>query len=884
MKNSGTSPQTHPELPREQGYVAWAIECLHKMIERTRSLPDSAADRMSQLALERTMHSRVNQLLGSETEILFGRLDMNSDETFYVGKSHVDGESLSDTPAVVDWRTDLGECFYQATRSNPAGVGRRRTITVKRTTVLGLSDEMLTAGFEPPALPLEIPDPPVPPQVETPPRAGLAPAAAPAVPTPTEAEPAAAPSERAPSVAEEPAASPPQAPLAAALRAVPGDDQEAGPPAAANPFEDLADEAAALSQLEPESLNDIVAAEYELRASDLLLDELERERSGSMGEIVATIQADQDRLIRADPETPLAIQGGPGTGKTVVALHRAAWVLYQQRDRMMEPSVLIVGPNPNFLEYTRGVLPALGELATVQATVDELAVQGLTSADRLRVRPRREESPQAERLKGDPRLCEVIALAVWSHVAPEPIEVGFGRFSLRLSLEEVQDIIESCWFGRVPYGEARREVAQRISGALGQELTRRGGAAATTADTLSQLEIQVRRSLADGGVMSRMFPPVAPRTVVRQLYVDEGFRDRVADELDASERAVLASGVAVSKKGKVRYEWSAADLPLLDEAAVVIAGPPQRFAHVVIDEAQDLSPMQWRVIRRRSVGKSATIAGDLAQATTAWSPTSWDDVASWGGYGDSIDVSHLRLGYRVPQPIMAYAGRLLSRAAPGLDQTQSFRPGSDPVVVATDRRELLDTVMREVRKNRRLAGSLAVICDPDTERRLRAKLEAAADGVADVSLVVDVQSKGLEYDRIIVVEPARIARGGDSGLRRLYVCLTRATKQLTVVHAAPLPAELGPPPDWRQRDSTARLRHQVRDSRLKGATGTKEWRSHVAEEYPQAYRRWSAEEDAQLTREVADGRTVAEIAEIHQRRTGGISSRIRKLGLNPPPQ
>lgn len=873
MRDSGTSPDSHPELPLEQGYVAWAVECLHKMIERTRALPDSAADRMSQLALERNMQSRLHQLLGSENEILFGRLDMNSDETFYVGKSHVDGESLSDTPAVVDWRTDLGECFYQATRSNPAGVGRRRTIKVKRTTVLGLSDELLIDGFEPPMLPLEIPDPPEPPRVEAPPRAGLAPA---------EVEPADAPAELAPAGAEEPAAPLPEAQLAAALSASAEDDQAAAVPVDANPFEDLADEAEALSQAEPESLSDVVAAEYELRASDLLLDELERERSGSMGEIVATIQADQDRLIRADPETPLVIQGGPGTGKTVVALHRAAWVLYQQRDRMMESSVLIVGPNPNFLEYIRGVLPALGELATVQATVDELAVQGLTSADRVRVRPRRESSQEEQRVKGDPRLCEAVALAVWSHVAPEPIEVGFGRFSLRLSLEQVQDIIEACWFARVPYAEARREVAQRISGALGQELTRRGGAAATTADMLSQLEVHVRRTLAEAGVMSRMFPSVAPRTVIRQLYVDQEFRDRVVDELDASERAVLGSGVAVSKKGKVRYEWSAEDLPLLDEAAVVIAGPPQRFAHVVVDEAQDLSPMQWRVIRRRSVGKSATIAGDLAQATSAWSPTSWDDVASWAGYGDAIDVSHLRLGYRVPQPIMEYAGRLLSRVAPGLDQTQSFRPGSDPIIVSTTRQELLDEAVRSVRDARDQPGSLAVICDPDTERRLRARFDAA-DDLSHVALVVDVQSKGLEYDRTIVIEPARIARGGDIGLRRLYVCLTRATKQLTVIHADPLPTELGVPADWRQRDSAARLRQQVRDGRLKGATGTKEWRSHVAQEYPQAYRRWTAEEDAQLAREVAEGRTVAEIAELHQRRPGGISSRIHKLGLTSRP-
>lgn len=851
----------------EEAYVGWVHEIIRSLIIRLGSLSGAAGDRSTHVALNKVAESRIKKLREAEREVLFGRLDMASDDTFYVGKILI-ADDDADLPAVVDWRSGIGECFYQATHAEPAGVGRRRTINVSGRRVSKVSDELLTPGFVAPSSELQVPTPP--PGAELPP------------PLPPEFR---APSDDAelietPPVALEPAAAEsPKAlghgvdgePSISWFDAGPEPEAEASEPAGADPFADTefsAPEAA-------EQLPLIVSEEFELRAGDILLDELERARSGTMGEIVATIQADQDRLIRADPDEPLVIQGGPGTGKTVVALHRAAWVLYQQRERNFGQSVLVVGPNRRFLSYIHGVLPALGEMETTQSTIDDLARSRLGTADVVRTAVRRGDDLETERLKGDSRMAEVIARAVWQACAPESLEVGFGRFTLRLDQQQVEELIERSWFSSLPYAEARREFVEQVVEALEGELVRRGGSLSASADALEQLKRQARQSLRDDGTIRRVFPQVTPRAIVRRLMLDAEFRDLVADDLTESERALLGRGAV----GSNRYSWTAADLPLLDEAAFVIDGQPDRSSHVIVDEAQDLSPMQWRVIRRRCVGRSATIAGDLAQATSAWSPSSWDEVAKRAGFGETVDVSELRLGYRVPMPIMEYAGRLLPIAAPSVELPQSFRAGTDPVMHSVSKTGVVDAAVSAAEGWNEQPGSMALVCPPSMERALQKAVDDSALGEGRVEVIVDHMAKGLEFDRVIMVEPHLIARGDVPGLRRLYICLTRATQELAVVHSEAPPEPLGMPTDWRLRDTAVRLRERVRESRLKGATGTREWRSQVAKEYPQAYRRWTPAEEAQLREEIGTGKSIEEIAELHHRRPGAIRSRVQKLGL-----
>ena len=854
------------DIPHEQAYVNWALRQLVRKIEMLRDLPSTAADKATFRALQRMSQAKINALDKARNKIVFGRMDMESEDTYYLGSTHVDGEEI-DQPAVIDWRTPMGERFYQATISDSLGVGRRRTIKVEHEVVSDVSSEILIPGFVARERQIKMPEPPI-----------LAPKTAASV---AESEAAAHSKELARAEADaqeraraEAAAAEDARALAAAALAL--TEATAQPPVStgANPFEKSGDQLDSPSN-DP-SLDEIVAEEYGLRAPDILLADLEKVRSGNMGEIIATIQADQDRLIRTDPNVALVIQGGPGTGKTVVVLHRAAWVIYQQQQKpgFADSSVLIVGPNPRFLEYIEEVLPALGETSTVQSTVDELAKLGLPKADRPRTTVRRLDEPMAERLKGDTRLVSVIEQAVWSHVKIEKIELGFGRFTLRVPVTSLEMFVQQMRSSKVSYEESRTNLWEHIAEELGRDLVRREGVGGVSADTLQNLRQESRRVVSASGAMTRMFPSLSPRAVVKRLLQEAPFRDLVAADLTKRERTVLGLG-----DQKKKYQWTSADLALIDEAASVIKGQTKRFAHVVVDEAQDLSPMQWRVVSRRSAGQSATIAGDLAQATSAWSPTSWEEVGDWAGYNAPVRVTELKIGYRVPMPIMDYACRLLPASGAGVDPPQSFRSGSAPVIERARKRDLARKVAQRVEVLQETPGAVAVICDPTNEKAIRSELGSLNVDPESYTLIVDTFAKGLEFDRVIVVEPTLIARGGVSGLRRLYICLTRATKDLIVIHTRVLPAELGQPADWRLGQATAQLRTKVRDGMIQATAGTQEWRAQVAEEYPHAYRRWTEAEEDQLAGEVQQGLSIEEIAELHERRVGGIRTRIKKLGL-----
>ncbi|HTO01372.1 MAG TPA: UvrD-helicase domain-containing protein, partial [Microthrixaceae bacterium] len=376
------------------------------------------------------------------------------------------------------------------------------------------------------------------------------------------------------------------------------------------------------------------------------------------------------------------------------------------------------------------------------------------------------------------------------------------------------------------------------------------------------------------GIVTQIFPPVSARAVVRRLMADRGFRESAADDLTHDELQRFDT----EPSRKRQYRWSVADIPLIGEAAFVLSGAPDRYSHVIIDEAQDLSPMQWRMIRRRTAGRSMTIAGDLAQATSAWTPDTWSDVRRWAKLGKHLDVSELSLGYRVPIPIMEYAGRLLAYCAPAVNLPQSFRPGVDPVAHRVESSNVIDTALEIAHRWSDLPGSLAIICPPSLETKIRNAV-TESDLPDSVEVVNDTVVKGLEFDRILVLEPSLIARGGINGLRRLYICLTRATQELAVVHSQDLPDELGQPEDQQRQEQAVELRSRQREKQLKAPTGSKIWRGQVADEYPHAYRRWSSEEEALLRDELTRGMSVLEISEAHRRRPGGITSRIKKLGL-----
>jgi DNA helicase IV len=503
---------------------------------------------------------------------------------------------------------------------------------------------------------------------------------------------------------------------------------------------------------------------------DFLLDELERSREPFMRDIVATIQADQYRLITRDTEPPLVVQGGPGTGKTAVGLHRASYVLYAHRQRLRR--VLVVGPNPTFMEYVSHVLPTLGEESVEQRAVGEL-VDGLeVSAIDL---------PEVARLKGDPRLADVLRRAAERTSEPHPEELVArmeGEY-VRVRERDVAALLEAVReeLGLTAHARERfrMDVLRRFYEDYG---TRLGGLAWRD---FGEVERALRAKGFLGRWLDRVWPTVAPERLVRLLLTARPRLAEAADGfLDAEEQKLLL-------RPRSGFGWSDADVPLVDEAHALVAEPPRTFGHVIVDEAQDLTPMQLRMISRRAVGGSLTILGDIAQATGPVPYRSWDDVLVRLPEGEGAEVAELRHAYRVPAEIMALALPLLPEIAPDAAPPIAFRPGGTPpriVEVAAD--ELVTHALHEALELARDDGLLAVIL-PD---ELVPEFESASAYEDGIPLLSPRRAKGLEFDHVVVVEPALIAEG-ETGLRELYVALTRPTRTLVVVHARPLPAALG---------------------------------------------------------------------------------------------
>ncbi len=521
--------------------------------------------------------------------------------------------------------------------------------------------------------------------------------------------------------------------------------------------------------------------------SAILRTEIERPRVGPMRDIVATIQPDQDDIVRADLATSVVVQGAPGTGKTAVGLHRAAYLLYTYRDQVSRQGVLVVGPNDSFLRYIADVLPALGE---IEATHRSIA--GLTE----RVRVRAVDDPARSRLKGDERMAEVVRRAVWARLR-EPTEalvVPRGARRWRVPAYEVAELVAGLRERQVRYGTGRTMLAQRLAHVV---LVKMENAGDSPDD---RVQDAVARSAPVRAYVDSVWPKTDPAGVVWSLLSSAEHLAAVADGLlSAEEQRLLLWPKPPRSAGTAR--WTLADAVLVDEAADALDRTAST-AHVVLDEAQDLSPMMLRAVGRRCATGSVTVLGDLAQATSLVSVDDWDTAMRHLGK-PGARIEELTTGFRVPASVMSFATQLLPTIAPGLRVPRSVRPAeAGDLVVVRSAAPVADAV-QAVRSAMQLEGSIAaIVADAWVQRMSKALLAAGVPHAilgteGDVDTRVDVVpaalAKGLEFDHVVLVEPAAITAAEPDelvGLRRLYVCLTRAVMTLCVLHAEPLPEQL----------------------------------------------------------------------------------------------
>jgi DNA helicase IV len=522
-----------------------------------------------------------------------------------------------------------------------------------------------------------------------------------------------------------------------------------------------------------------------LRGGDALLAELERARTGEMLDIVATIQAEQDEIIRAPLDQLVAVQGGPGTGKTAVGLHRAAFLLYNHPE-LSRSGVLVLGPSRAFLRYIAQVLPALGEEAVIQTTVADLAP---------RVRVSGEDAFAVGRLKGDARVAEVLArsLGLRRRRLEDPVRVQARSAGCVLAVDQVNDLADSIAGNPGPYKAGRAALRTRLVGLVRQSLRASGRFEANE----PWLEREVSDSDAFRSVLDRLWPSVSPKALVRELFSSRDRLEEAArDLLSESECRLLASGRG-RRSGAAA--WTLDDLPLLDESEFLINGRTRSYGHIVIDEAQDLSPMQLRMVARRAPTGSITILGDLAQATGGWAYDEWDSILGHLPSSAPLRRDELTLGYRAPGQVLDFASRLLPWAAPTVTPTRSIRVGSDPpAITRVDPDQLLPEALREAARLADRGQLVGVVMTPEHLTRMTVMdLDRSAVGLLDrdgiarpITLVTALGAKGLEFDAVVVVEPAAIAGDDRRGLRMLYVAMTRPIRQLAIVHSEPLPEAL----------------------------------------------------------------------------------------------
>jgi DNA helicase IV len=548
-----------------------------------------------------------------------------------------------------------------------------------------------------------------------------------------------------------------------------------------------------------------------LSGPQVLLASLERSRTGRMRDIVATVQREQDEIIRAPLPGILVVQGGPGTGKTAVALHRAAYLLYTHRFPLETQGVLVLGPNPTFLRYIEHVLPSLDETGVELSTVN-----GLYSFTRAGA----SDEEAVARLKGDVRMARFLARAVGDRQRPlrKVVEVPYGRRLLRITPGLSAQLVSAVKRRPGTHNARRRTLESVLWRHLADQITAEDERQETAAEPVDaeQLGRELRRHPSMSEALERMWPLLAPEDLLHDLF---GARPLLE---------LAAAGILGEAEARLLYrrrgdpedpiQWTDADIPLLDEAFALL-GPRRRgagdksdgirtFGHVVVDETQDLSPMQLRMVSRRSLSGSMTIVGDVAQATGPWAPASWNQIVEHLPVRRGWRLVELTVNYRTPAEIMDLAARVLEQVSPGMRSPESVRAsGRPPRVVAAasatfGRREaLIESVVAGLRIGiqHEDGGTLAAIVPPSLLDGLSAALQEAGvefgvagrDALDQRITVLDIDdAKGLEFDTVFVIEPARMVAESPQGLRSLYVAFTRATQSLTIVHTEALPAVL----------------------------------------------------------------------------------------------
>jgi DNA helicase IV len=679
---------------------------------------------------------RLAALRDADAGLVFGRIDREDGERLYVGRVAIADED--NEPLVVDWRAPAAAAFYRATPGDPMGLVRRRHFLLRGRQLVGIEDDLLAADGE-------------------------------------------------------------------------------------------------------ESADLVLVGEGALLAS------LRRARTGRMADIVATIQREQDEIIRSPLPGILVVQGGPGTGKTAVALHRAAYLLYTYRFPLERAGVLLVGPNRVFLRYIERVLPSLGEhtvtFATPATFVPAVAVGAIDSAEAIRV-------------KGDLGMATLIAHAVRQRerALPRPASIPLGAHVLTLTPEASRRIVNRVRRRRGTHNERRAVFERLVSEVLIQQWRQREGLAEEEA-VPDDLERQLRRERAYVEAVERMWPVLTPAALLHDLFSVPALLRQAADGVLAPDEWRVLEQPRRHRLAEVA--WSEDDIALLDEASVHLGPVPSRarpagdglrideravferaledvgdvdpvmradlvdhlaqwtrerdgdeepdmatrtFGHLLVDEAQDLSPMQARMIGRRVPSASMTVVGDLGQASGDHAARQWDDVIAHLPHRRRARVAELSVNYRTPAEVMELAARVLAAAAPALEPPRAVRATEEQPLVtraAGRGRALLDAAVAvALAEEAAVAGGRVAVIAPDgSVPALREALGLPSTGGAGlldqpVAVYSVDEAKGLEFDSVVVVEPAEVVGERRNGLRALYVALTRTTRRLHLVHAEPLPAPL----------------------------------------------------------------------------------------------
>ncbi|WP_328460953.1 UvrD-helicase domain-containing protein [Actinoplanes sp. NBC_00393] len=512
--------------------------------------------------------------------------------------------------------------------------------------------------------------------------------------------------------------------------------------------------------------------------TDALLAEIRAARTGELRSIVATIQAAQYEVIEAPLRQLSVIQGGPGTGKTAVALHRVSWLLFNHEE-LKPDSVLVVGPNRTFVRYIGALLPGLGD------RVNHRSIDDLRPDARVPLRVRGRESDEVAALKGDARMAKLLARALSMGLRPpsssKPWIVRSDQETFSLDGAEIAAAVRNAWEAGGTYNQRRMRLRVWFE---------------NTALLKRDAGVRWPKPAAAPSMTDRLIAPASPASLVQWVL---GAGDRLdpirGDLLTGKEAALL-----FRKSQTVDQEqWTAADIPLLDEADAIINGMPLRYQHIVVDEAQDLSPMQLRALARRSNG-SMTVVGDIAQSTGLWARDDWGDLLQHLPQQLPVNRYTLRYGYRVPRQVHELAVHRAPEMAPGIDPPQPVRDGDeDPHIWEITERNAAQHAVSQVLRHRGDGLSVGVICPAERRSAVESELIGANIGWSDadrgelglpVTVVSPEGSKGLEFDAVVVLDPAAIALSSPRGDRLLYIALTRTTQRLDVIDVVPEPAPL----------------------------------------------------------------------------------------------